>query len=308
MLRVPRGMRPRGRARHPRARHLRRSAGPRPRPRRRPRRRAPRRPARRPARRPRRRRRPRPAAPRPPRSPRPGLASGRCRLRRSRSAQRSGLRGRPRPDLHPGTGPHLRVLRVAGVHRVVRVDGVLRPGGVRGGTDPVVRRLRDPTVFDNLRVGGLPHPGRLHPGADPGLRQLRPPDLHHGLPVGHLHGPGRVRPGADPGRQLRPLLATDLHERLRLGRVRPALGQRLRVPQRDQQPGLQPVPLRAPVVPRRLPVEHLLHVVLHDLQRLPRPIDGPWPKTIRPDPPDGTPHRGTTPSEATTRWPWRESW
>jgi hypothetical protein len=130
-----------------------------------------------------------------------------------------------------------------------------------------------------------------------------------GCQWGTCTGMGECAPGQTPRGHLRPLFAADLHERLHLGRVRAAPRQRVRVPQRHQQSCVRAVPVWAPVVPRQLPMEHRVYVVLLGLRRLPRAPEGRCRKLSPRGP--AVAHRAPpsrTPSEATTRWHWSESW
>lgn len=138
---------------------------------------------------------------------------------------------------------------------------------MHGGRDPRVR-LRDADLLADLFVGCMRGRRNMHARNDSPLRQLRDADLHHGLRVGSVHGPGGLRGGGYAAGLLRRVLAADLRNELSVGRLRATSGQRVRLPQRHQQPLVQRVCVRASVVPQHVPVEHVVYVVLHHLRRL----------------------------------------
>ena len=144
---------------------------------------------------------------------------------------------------------------------------------MHGGDDPRLQRLWNTDLREHLHLGRMPGRRRnLHPRSDPRVRQLRHADLHERLRVGRVHERRGVRSGADARDGLRRMLATDVRDELPVGRLRPALGGGLRVPQRNQLPRVQRVPLRPSVVLELVSVEHVVYVVLLGLRRVPRAL------------------------------------
>ncbi len=139
--------------------------------------------------------------------------------------------------------------------------------------DPHLQRLWNTDLREHLHLGRVPGRRRnLHPRPDARVRQLRNADLHEQLRVGRVFERRRVRSGADAHDGLRRVLPTDVRDELPVGRLRAASGRSLRVPQRNQRPRVQRVPLRPPVVPEFMSVEHVMYVVLLGLRRVPRAV------------------------------------
>jgi hypothetical protein len=125
------------------------------------------------------------------------------------------------------------------------------------------------------RVGNVRRSGHVRTGRAPvaELRQLRLAvcDVHVGMHVGRV---GNVRqPGSVFARRtatviVRFVLARDLYEQLHVGRLHVERGQRVQLQQRLEPPGVFGVPVRSAVVPEFVPLEHVVHLVLHVVRRL----------------------------------------
>ncbi len=165
--------------------------------------------------------------------------------------------------------PAMRNVRVPELHHGVSVGHLRQSGRVRGGRDPSLRKLRVSDLPLDLLLGALQRGRRLRRGSDPALRDVRDPDLRIDLLLGYMLWPRGVFRRADPHHGLRPVQPPGLRNHLPLGVLHTALGRRVRAPLGHQQPRVQRVPLRAAMVPRHLPVEFQLHLVLHLVRRLP---------------------------------------
>lgn len=131
-----------------------------------------------------------------------------------------------------------------------------------------VRPLRDADVHLELLVGLVWRRRFVHAGRDAAMRSLRDADMQLELLVGHVLGRRRVHAGSDAGRVVRFVLAAGVQRLVLVGCVHAATGQRVRVPGRFAHTRLLGLRVRASVVSLELPVEHRVHVVLHDLRRL----------------------------------------